>query len=51
VEIEDLGVDVQAERLAAEHGFSDVAHTVEIFGTCASCATGLSPSARSTHEE
>ena len=26
------------DRIAAEHGFTDVAHTLEIFGTCAQCA-------------
>jgi Fur family ferric uptake transcriptional regulator len=52
VEVEDLGVDVQAERLAAKHGFRDVAHTVEIFGICADCAEGPSgPGTRPTSEE
>ena len=27
-----------AERVSREHGFSDVAHTLEIVGTCADCA-------------
>ena len=25
------------DRIADEHGFSEVSHTVEIFGTCADC--------------
>lgn len=37
VEIDDLGVDIRAEQAAAQHGFTDVAHTIEIFGTCAAC--------------
>ena len=27
-----------AEAIAAEHGYVDVDHTMEIFGTCADCA-------------
>jgi Fur family ferric uptake transcriptional regulator len=40
VEVEGPAVERWAERLAAEHGFIDVSHTVEIFGTCAACAAG-----------
>jgi Fur family ferric uptake transcriptional regulator len=35
VEIEGPAVERWTERVAAEHGFRDVAHTLEIFGTCA----------------
>ena len=28
-----------ADAVAAEHGFTAVSHTLEIFGTCADCAT------------
>ena len=38
VEIEGPAVERWAEKVAAEHGFSDVSHTLEIFGTCADCA-------------
>jgi Fur family ferric uptake transcriptional regulator len=38
VEIEGPAVETWAERVAAEHGFSDISHTVEIFGLCAACA-------------
>ncbi|MGB3764570.1 MAG: transcriptional repressor [Ornithinimicrobium sp.] len=34
VEIEGPAVEQWAERVAAEHGFVDVEHTLEIFGTC-----------------
>lgn len=34
VEIEGPAVEQWTERVAAQHGFSDVAHTLEIFGTC-----------------
>ncbi|MFF8604773.1 Fur family transcriptional regulator [Streptomyces sp. NPDC015346] len=39
VEVEGPAVEQWAETIAAEHGFVNVAHTVEIFGTCAECAT------------
>ena len=38
VEVEGPAVESWADRIAAEHGFTDVAHTLEIFGTCAQCA-------------
>lgn len=38
VEVEGPAVERWAERVAAEHGFSEVSHTVEIVGTCAGCA-------------
>ena len=37
VEVEGPTVERWADGVAAEHGFSDVSHTLEIFGTCASC--------------
>ncbi|MEU8518215.1 transcriptional repressor [Streptomyces sp. NBC_01216] len=40
VEVEGPAVEQWAETIAAEHGFVNVAHTVEIFGTCAECAAG-----------
>lgn len=39
VEVEGPEVERWAARVAAENGFSDLAHTVEIVGTCAACAT------------
>jgi len=39
VEVEGPAVEQWAERVAAEHGFSAVSHTVEIFGTCADCTS------------
>ncbi|MET8575145.1 transcriptional repressor [Streptomyces sp. NPDC005012] len=38
VEVEGPAVERWADAIAAEHGFVDVDHTVEIFGTCAGCA-------------
>lgn len=34
VEVEGPAVERWADTTAAEHGFSDVSHTVEIFGIC-----------------
>ena len=39
VEVEGPAVERWAERVAAEHGFRDISHTVEIFGSCADCPT------------
>ncbi|WP_405581294.1 Fur family transcriptional regulator [Streptomyces sp. NBC_01190] len=38
VEVEGPAVEKWADAIAAEHGFVDVAHTMEIFGTCAECS-------------
>ena len=37
VEIEGPTVERWAEGVAAEHGFTDVSHTIELFGRCADC--------------
>jgi Fur family ferric uptake transcriptional regulator len=39
VEVAGPTVENWATRVAAENGFSEVSHTVEIFGTCADCAS------------
>ncbi|GAA1145141.1 Fur family transcriptional regulator [Ornithinicoccus hortensis] len=38
VEVEGPTVERWTERVAAEHGFTEVAHTLEIFGLCADCS-------------
>lgn len=40
VEVAGPAVEKWAAAMAAEHGFVDVAHTLEIFGTCRGCAAG-----------
>ncbi|MCG7320965.1 MULTISPECIES: Fur family transcriptional regulator [Arsenicicoccus] len=35
VEIEGPAVESWADTVAAQHGFRDVSHTLEVFGTCA----------------
>jgi Fur family transcriptional regulator, ferric uptake regulator len=37
VEVAGPTVERWADRVAAEHGYTDVSHTLEIFGTCRSC--------------
>ena len=40
VEISGGQVEVWAADVAREHGFSDVSHTIEIFGMCRGCGDG-----------
>jgi Fur family ferric uptake transcriptional regulator len=37
VEVEGPAVERWADKISAENGFSDVHHTLEIYGTCSSC--------------
>ena len=37
IEVAGPAVERWAERVAAEHGYADVSHTLEIFGTCSRC--------------
>jgi len=37
VEVEGPTVERWADTVAGEHGFTDVSHTLEIFGTCPDC--------------
>ena len=46
VEVEGPAVERWTTTMAAEHGFTDVCHTLEIFGTCA----GLLPLTASRRE-
>jgi Fur family transcriptional regulator, ferric uptake regulator len=43
VEIAGPGVDKWVHRTAQQHGFVDVAQTLELFGTCAECAAEGKP--------
>ncbi|MCW2765594.1 MAG: zur [Nocardioides sp.] len=40
VEVEGPTVERWTRAIAAEHGYSDVSHTLEIFGTCPACSAG-----------
>jgi Fur family transcriptional regulator, ferric uptake regulator len=42
LEVEGPEVEHWAARVAADNGFDDVSHAVEIFGTCADCAVNRS---------
>ncbi len=35
----DLCFGQELEKLARQHGFSDLTHTIEVFGVCATCQT------------
>ncbi|MEV4657933.1 Fur family transcriptional regulator [Micromonospora sp. NPDC049301] len=37
VEVAGPAVESWADRVAAQHGYADVSHTLEIFGTCPAC--------------
>lgn len=39
VEVDGPAVERWAGKVSAEHGFTDVSHTLEIFGLCADCSS------------
>lgn len=39
VEVAGPAVERWAEAVGSEHGFTEITHTVEVFGTCASCSS------------
>ncbi|MFR9751511.1 Fur family transcriptional regulator [Nocardia sp. 004] len=38
VEVKGPTVETWAESIASEHGFTEISHTLEVFGLCPSCA-------------
>jgi len=44
VEVLGPAVESWAEKVAAEQGYTDLSHTLEIFGTCPRCAAGAGAS-------
>ncbi|SEL71219.1 Fur family transcriptional regulator [Nonomuraea pusilla] len=38
VEVAGPAVERWAEMVGSEHGFTEITHTVEVFGTCSSCS-------------
>ena len=40
IEVQGGHVETWAADVAREHGFSDVSHTIEIFGVCGNCSHG-----------
>jgi Fur family transcriptional regulator, ferric uptake regulator len=43
VEVSGPAVERWADATAGQHGFVDITHTVEIFGTCGDCASQPAP--------
>lgn len=39
IEVEGPAVETWADAVSAEHGFSEVSHTLEIFGRCSECVS------------
>ena len=39
VEVEGPAVEHWADKVAAANGFTDISHTLEVFGTCSVCRT------------
>ncbi|MFD6157904.1 Fur family transcriptional regulator [Nocardia sp. NPDC060256] len=48
VEVEGPTVEAWAGAIAREHGFTEVSHTMEVFGTCASCVSAGNGDGRTT---
>src|SRR5689334_24067217 len=48
VEVEGPAVETWADKVADKHGFVDVSHTLEIFGTCPDCAAAPRPTTPAT---
>jgi Fur family ferric uptake transcriptional regulator len=44
VEVAGPAVETWAQRVADEHGYTDLSHTVEIFGLCGECGSSQSES-------
>lgn len=42
VEVEGPAVERWTKSIADKHGYADISHTLEIFGTCQSCRLGTS---------
>jgi Fur family ferric uptake transcriptional regulator len=43
VEVEHPALERWAAQVAAEHGFTEITHTLEIFGVCSDCAARTHP--------
>ncbi|MFI7443837.1 Fur family transcriptional regulator [Nonomuraea indica] len=41
VEVAGPAVERWAEMIGGEHGFTEITHTVEVFGTCSSCSASV----------
>ena len=43
VEVQGPAVERWADQIADQHGFTEVQHTVELFGTCSDCHAASTP--------
>ena len=43
VEVEGPAIESWTDQVAADHGFTDVQHQLEIFGMCGECKSGVRP--------
>jgi Fur family ferric uptake transcriptional regulator len=50
VEVEGPAVERWADRIAAENEFTDVSHTLDIFGTCSKCTAEAGPRSVAPHD-
>ena len=46
IEVEGAGVEEWAHSLATRHGFEEIQHSAEIYGTCADCYRQAEPKRR-----
>lgn len=50
VEIEGPAVETWAQAVADQHGFTDLSHTVEIFGLCRDCGASQNDTPAPSHQ-
>jgi len=50
VEVEGPAVERWTQSIAREHGYADISHDLEIFGTCPSCRAPGAPDRADTHD-
>ncbi|WP_225754758.1 Fur family transcriptional regulator [Actinotalea sp. Marseille-Q4924] len=50
VEIDGPAVEAWADSIGAGHGFTDISHTIELFGTCTACSAAARPPGRATDD-
>lgn len=50
LEVEGPAVERWADRIAAENGFVDVSHTLDVFGTCSDCTAEAVPPSVTPHD-
>lgn len=50
VEIDGPAVEAWAAQIGASHGFTDISHTIELFGTCGTCTAAGIPASAATDD-